>query len=234
MSKTRGNYGSGVVRPKINDKTHFKLKGKYLKELYEILSAVLNIKIRMNISKKSLRSLTYFIFLSGPQQDYEDLEQVDEFDLEEMDLKWQVAMISIRLKKFYKKTGKKLHFDAKEPVGFDKRKVECFNCLNTGHFPIECRSKGNQDSRRRNVGNTVKDISVLEELSRSVLKELTRSVPEEPSRSVLKELTRSVPEEPSRSVLKELTRSVPEEPFRSVLKELTRSVPEEPSRSVLK
>ncbi|GJT49182.1 hypothetical protein Tco_0975339 [Tanacetum coccineum] len=42
---------------------------------------------------------------SGPQLDYEDLEQVDEFDLEEMDLKWQVAMISMRLKKFYKKTG---------------------------------------------------------------------------------------------------------------------------------
>ncbi|GKE08260.1 hypothetical protein Tco_1411811 [Tanacetum coccineum] len=42
---------------------------------------------------------------SGPQLDHEDLEQVDEFDLEEMDLKWQVAMISMRLKKFYKKTG---------------------------------------------------------------------------------------------------------------------------------
>ncbi|GJU97067.1 nucleobase-ascorbate transporter 12 [Tanacetum coccineum] len=35
MSKTRGNYGSGVVRPKINDKTHFELKGQYLKELRE-------------------------------------------------------------------------------------------------------------------------------------------------------------------------------------------------------
>ncbi|GKA93909.1 hypothetical protein Tco_0815895 [Tanacetum coccineum] len=33
MSKTRGNYGSGVVRPKINDKTHLELKGEYLKEL---------------------------------------------------------------------------------------------------------------------------------------------------------------------------------------------------------
>ncbi|GJW66404.1 reverse transcriptase domain-containing protein [Tanacetum coccineum] len=31
MSKTRGNYGSGVVRPKINDKTHFELKGRWLK-----------------------------------------------------------------------------------------------------------------------------------------------------------------------------------------------------------
>nr|GEY61426.1 hypothetical protein [Tanacetum cinerariifolium] len=35
MSKSRRNYGSGVVRPKINDKTHFELKGKYLKELRE-------------------------------------------------------------------------------------------------------------------------------------------------------------------------------------------------------
>ncbi|GKA11832.1 retrovirus-related pol polyprotein from transposon TNT 1-94 [Tanacetum coccineum] len=33
MSKTRGDYGSGVVRPRINDKTHFELKGQYLKEL---------------------------------------------------------------------------------------------------------------------------------------------------------------------------------------------------------
>ncbi|GJT48608.1 hypothetical protein Tco_0974765 [Tanacetum coccineum] len=35
MSKTCGNHGSGVVRPKINDKTHFELKGQYLKELRE-------------------------------------------------------------------------------------------------------------------------------------------------------------------------------------------------------
>ncbi|GKA40798.1 ribonuclease H-like domain-containing protein, partial [Tanacetum coccineum] len=43
--------------------------------------------------------LMYLFFAnqsSGPQLDHEDLEQLDEFDLEEMDLKWQVAMISIR------------------------------------------------------------------------------------------------------------------------------------------
>nr|GEX36196.1 hypothetical protein [Tanacetum cinerariifolium] len=35
MSKTRGNYGSGVVMAKINDKTYFELKGQYLKELHK-------------------------------------------------------------------------------------------------------------------------------------------------------------------------------------------------------
>ncbi|GJU04416.1 ribonuclease H-like domain-containing protein [Tanacetum coccineum] len=89
-----------------------------------------------------------------PQLDHEDLEQLDEYDLEEMDLKWQVAMISMRMKKFYKKTGRKLQFDAKEPVGFDKTKVECYNCHKTGHFARECRTKGNQDSRRRDAWNS--------------------------------------------------------------------------------
>ncbi|GKC81838.1 hypothetical protein Tco_1137555, partial [Tanacetum coccineum] len=61
--------------------------------------------------------------------------QVDEYDLEEIDLKWQVAMISMRIKKFYKKTGRKLQFDAKEPVGFAR----------------ECRTK--EDNRRRDGWN---------------------------------------------------------------------------------
>ncbi|GJW18193.1 ribonuclease H-like domain-containing protein [Tanacetum coccineum] len=91
---------------------------------------------------------------SGPQFDHEDLKQLGEFDLEEMDLKWQVAMISMRLKKFYKKTGRRLQFDAKELVGFDNTKVECFNCHKSGHFARECISKGNQESRRRDIGNT--------------------------------------------------------------------------------
>nr|GEU44202.1 ribonuclease H-like domain-containing protein [Tanacetum cinerariifolium] len=65
-----------------------------------------------------------------------------------------VAMISTRLKKFYKKIGRKLHFDAKEHVGFDKSKVKCFNYHNIRHFTRERRSKGNQDSRRRDAVNT--------------------------------------------------------------------------------
>ncbi|GJW42013.1 putative ribonuclease H-like domain-containing protein [Tanacetum coccineum] len=97
---------------------------------------------------------------SCPQLDHEDLEQLDEFGIEEIDLKWQVAMILMRMKKFYKKTSRKLQFDLKEPVVFDKTKVECYNCHKTGHFARECKTKGNQDSRRRdawNSGNKVKE-----------------------------------------------------------------------------
>ncbi|GJV52891.1 ribonuclease H-like domain-containing protein [Tanacetum coccineum] len=59
---------------------------------------------------------------NSPQLDDEDLEQIDHDDLEEMDLKWQVAMLSMRVKQFYKKTRRKLIFNGKEPVGFDKTK----------------------------------------------------------------------------------------------------------------
>ncbi|GKA75837.1 putative ribonuclease H-like domain-containing protein [Tanacetum coccineum] len=52
------------------------------------------------------------------------------------------------------KECRKLQFDAKELVGFDKTKVECYNCHKTGHFARECRVKGNQDNRRRDAWNS--------------------------------------------------------------------------------
>ncbi|GJT11815.1 hypothetical protein Tco_0858857 [Tanacetum coccineum] len=60
---------------------------------------------------------------SCPQLDHEDLEQLNEFDLEEIDLKWQVAMISMRMKKFYKKTGRSYNLMPRNG-GFDKTKTQ--------------------------------------------------------------------------------------------------------------
>ncbi|GKB62474.1 putative ribonuclease H-like domain-containing protein [Tanacetum coccineum] len=65
---------------------------------------------------------------NSPQLDSEDLEQINADDLEEMDLKWKVAMLTMRVKRFIKKIGKKLDLNGKETVGFDRTKVECYNC----------------------------------------------------------------------------------------------------------
>ncbi|GJU36323.1 hypothetical protein Tco_1184677 [Tanacetum coccineum] len=66
-----------------------------------------------------------------------------------MDLKWQVAMLSMRVKRFYKKTRRKLIFNGKEPVGFDKTKVEFFNWHRRDDFSRECKEPRNQGNKNR-------------------------------------------------------------------------------------
>ncbi|GJZ60934.1 ribonuclease H-like domain-containing protein, partial [Tanacetum coccineum] len=76
-------------------------------------------------------------------------DEIDDMDIEEMDINWQIAMIAIRMKKFYKKTGRRVQIDERKPVGFDKKKLECFKCHNTGHFARECTFKGTNDGKKR-------------------------------------------------------------------------------------
>ncbi|KAJ9535203.1 hypothetical protein OSB04_un001716 [Centaurea solstitialis] len=82
----------------------------------------------------------------------EDLDQINADDLEEMDLKWQMAMITVRMNRFMKRTGRKnFGMRRSDRLGFDKSKVECFNCHELGHFAREC--KGQRSTQQQNPPN---------------------------------------------------------------------------------
>ncbi|GKA64861.1 putative ribonuclease H-like domain-containing protein [Tanacetum coccineum] len=113
-------------------------------------SAPSSSKARSHSSGNVLQDVLHSLVAeSEPEQQvaYEDFEQIDKLDLEEMDIKWQMAMLSVRVNKFEKKAGRKIEFDKKEAARFNKKAVRCYKCQQKGHFARECRAKGGNEKR---------------------------------------------------------------------------------------
>ncbi|GJU17913.1 retrovirus-related pol polyprotein from transposon TNT 1-94 [Tanacetum coccineum] len=80
----------------------------------------------------------------------QDLENIHEYDIEVMDLKWQLALLSMRTKKFFQKTGRKITSNRSDTAGYDK-----------GHR--------NQDRRNKNQDNSRRTINVEETFSKAMV-----------------------------------------------------------------
>ncbi|GJW04661.1 proline-rich receptor-like protein kinase PERK9 [Tanacetum coccineum] len=74
---------------------------------------------------------------------------IDNF--KKMDLRWQMAMLTMRARRFLKNTGRKLTVNGNETISFDKSKVECYNCHKRGHFARKCRALRNQDNKNNEI-----------------------------------------------------------------------------------
>nr|GEU49895.1 ribonuclease H-like domain-containing protein [Tanacetum cinerariifolium] len=120
----------------------------------------------IKVSTVNLSDANMYAFLSnrsnGSQLVHGDLEQIHEDDLEEMDLKLQLTLLSMRAKTFFQKTRRKITINGSDTTGFDKSKLEYFNCHKIGHFSKECRQPRNQDSRSWNQDSSRRTVNVEE------------------------------------------------------------------------
>nr|GEV35612.1 ribonuclease H-like domain-containing protein [Tanacetum cinerariifolium] len=98
-------------------------------------------------------AMIYSLFASQPSishLDNEDLQQIHPDDLEEIDLRWNIAMLTIRARRFLKNTRRKQDMANKERIGFDK-------------------SKATQESRQREQRAYKKDCIVKETNSNALV-----------------------------------------------------------------
>nr|GEV28433.1 putative reverse transcriptase, RNA-dependent DNA polymerase [Tanacetum cinerariifolium] len=81
---------------------------------------------------------------------------LDSMSMDDLYNNLNMAMLTMRARRFLKNTRRKLNLNGNETVAFDKTKVECYNFHKRGHFARECKAPRAQnnmymESTRRNV-----------------------------------------------------------------------------------
>ncbi|GKA87074.1 putative ribonuclease H-like domain-containing protein [Tanacetum coccineum] len=151
MSSSSSNTQNMSFMPSTNNNTSSSNKEVNAAHGVTTASTQVNTAYSSNINNLSDVVICSFFTsqTNSPQLAHEDLQQIHPDDLKEMDLRWQMAMLTMRARRFLKNTRRRLTINNNENIDFDKSKVECYNCHKRGHFARECRAPRNHDNKTK-------------------------------------------------------------------------------------
>ncbi|GJS01152.1 hypothetical protein Tco_0317660 [Tanacetum coccineum] len=115
---------------------------------------------------------------NSPQLDNEDLQQINPDDLEEMDLRWPMAMLTIRARRFLKNTRRKLIVNGNDTIGFDKSKSDQAEegPTNFALMAYSSTSSNSKVSTNSNCSSScLENVKILKEQNEQLLKDLRTS-----------------------------------------------------------
>nr|GEX15085.1 hypothetical protein [Tanacetum cinerariifolium] len=146
-----------MLKPSIPNE--HRLKFNYIKDSKKLLEAVekrFGRNVATNKTQRNLLKQQYENFTAPSSemlnQTFDrlqnlDLEQIHPYDIEKMDLRWEMAILTIRARRFLKRTRRKLIVNGNETVSFDKSNVRCYNFHKRGHLVRDYRALRNQDNK---------------------------------------------------------------------------------------
>nr|GEU65970.1 ribonuclease H-like domain-containing protein [Tanacetum cinerariifolium] len=154
MSSSNSNTQNMTFLSSINSRTNGVVNiAQAVNTANRVYTASTQVNDAFSTNTDNLSDAVIFAFLvsqpNSPQLAPKDLEKIHPDDIKEIDLRWQMAMLTMRARRFLNKTGRKLTVNGNETLGFDMSKVECYNCHKRGHFARECESLRNQDFKHK-------------------------------------------------------------------------------------
>nr|GEU58885.1 ribonuclease H-like domain-containing protein [Tanacetum cinerariifolium] len=112
-------------------------------------------EVKRTVTTSSSLGSQNMAFLSSP----DSTNEVDTANI-------QVSIVSTPVNT---RTGKKITINGSDTAGYDKTKVECFNCHKMRHFAKECKSLRNQESRPMNQYSSRKTVNVEDTSSKAMV-----------------------------------------------------------------